>query len=180
MLSSRPTHKKFPARELPPKLMKGRVIPVTGMMPMAIPTLSRIWKKNITTMPVASMVPNGSLALAAILKALQMSIEKSASSIMPPMKPSSSPTTEKMKSVWCAGMMLSTFIADRRMEIKSNKEFLQALAIAVIPMFFIFFEPDLGVTISVLVIFIGMMLVGGASLRQIAVLVVLSLIHISE
>jgi len=69
-------------------------------------------------------------------------------------------------------MMLSTFIADRRMEIKSNKEFLQALAIAAIPMFFIFFEPDLGVTISVLVIFIGMMLVGGASLRQIAVLVV--------
>ena len=69
-------------------------------------------------------------------------------------------------------MMLATFAADRRMEIKSNKEFLQALAIAAVPMFFIFLEPDLGVTLSVLMIFIGMMLVGGARLRQIAVLVV--------
>ena len=69
-------------------------------------------------------------------------------------------------------MMLATFAADRRMEIISNREFLQALAIAAVPMFFIFLEPDLGVTLSVLIIFIGMMLVGGARLRQIAVLVV--------
>jgi rod shape determining protein RodA len=69
-------------------------------------------------------------------------------------------------------MMLATFAADRRMEIISNREFLQALAIAAVPMFFIFLEPDLGVTLSVLMIFIGMMLVGGARLRQIAVLVV--------
>ncbi|MBK5092624.1 MAG: rod shape-determining protein RodA [Actinobacteria bacterium] len=69
-------------------------------------------------------------------------------------------------------VMLATFIADRRIEIKSNREFLQALAIAAVPMFLIFFEPDLGVTISILVIFIGMMLVGGARLRQVAVLVV--------
>ena len=69
-------------------------------------------------------------------------------------------------------MMLATFAADRRMEIRSNREFLQALAIAAVPMFFIFLEPDLGVTLSVLIIFIGMMLVGGARLRQIAVLVV--------
>jgi len=69
-------------------------------------------------------------------------------------------------------MILATFIADKRMELKSNKEFLEALAIAAVPMFFIFFEPDLGITLSILVIFIGMMLVGGARLRQIAVLVV--------
>lgn len=69
-------------------------------------------------------------------------------------------------------IMLATFAADRRMEIRSNREFLQALAIAAVPMFFIFLEPDLGVTLSVLIIFIGMMLVGGARLRQIAVLVV--------
>lgn len=69
-------------------------------------------------------------------------------------------------------IILATFIADRRMELKSNKEFLQALAIVAVPMFFIFFEPDLGVALSILVIFIGMMLVGGARLRQVAVLVV--------
>jgi rod shape determining protein RodA len=69
-------------------------------------------------------------------------------------------------------LLLATFISDRRMEISSNKEFLQALAIAAVPMVFIFVEPDLGVTLSILVIFVGMMLVGGARLRQIAVLVV--------
>lgn len=67
-------------------------------------------------------------------------------------------------------LVLATFIADRRMEIGNNKEFLQALGIAAVPMFLIFMEPDLGVTLSIFVIVVGMLLVGGARLRQIAVL----------
>ncbi|MBU1671725.1 MAG: rod shape-determining protein RodA [Actinobacteria bacterium] len=67
-------------------------------------------------------------------------------------------------------IMLATFFADRHMEIGSNREFLQALGIAGIPMFLIFLEPDLGVTLSVFVILLGMLLIGGARLRQLAVL----------
>lgn len=67
-------------------------------------------------------------------------------------------------------LVLATFIADRRMEIGGNKEFLQALGIAAAPMFLIFMEPDLGMTMSVFVIVVVMLIVGGARVRQIAVL----------
>lgn len=67
-------------------------------------------------------------------------------------------------------VMLGTFLADRRMQISSNKEFLQALGIGAAAMFLIFLEPDLGVTLSVFIITVGMLAVGGASLRQMAVL----------
>ena len=52
----------------------------------------------------------------------------------------------------------------------SNKEFAQALGIALVPMFLIFLEPDLGMTLSIFMIAVGMLLVGGASVRQMAVL----------
>lgn len=67
-------------------------------------------------------------------------------------------------------IMLATFIADRRMEMESSKDFAQALGIALVPMFFIFLEPDLGMTLSIFMIAVGMLLVGGASVRQMAVL----------
>ena len=67
-------------------------------------------------------------------------------------------------------LVLATFLADRHMEIGSNKEFLQAIAIGGGAMFFIFLEPDLGVTLSIFVIMCGMLLVGGARLKQMAVL----------
>lgn len=67
-------------------------------------------------------------------------------------------------------LMLATFIADRRLEVSGNKEFLQALGITLAPMFLIFLEPDLGVMLSVFTIFIGMAVVGGARLRQMAIL----------
>ncbi|MBU4194730.1 MAG: FtsW/RodA/SpoVE family cell cycle protein, partial [Actinobacteria bacterium] len=46
-------------------------------------------------------------------------------------------------------MTLATFMADRRMEIGSNIEFLKALGIAALPMALIFIEPDLGITLSI-------------------------------
>lgn len=67
-------------------------------------------------------------------------------------------------------IMLATFIADRRMEIGSRVEFAQAIAIGSIPMFFIFLEPDLGITLCVFVIMAGMLLVGGARARQMGAL----------
>jgi len=67
-------------------------------------------------------------------------------------------------------LVLATFLADRHMEIGSNKEFLQAIAIGGGAMFFLFLEPDLGVTLSIFVIMCGMLLVGGARLKQMAVL----------
>ncbi len=67
-------------------------------------------------------------------------------------------------------IMLATFIADRRMELSSIKDFAQALGIALVPMFFIFLEPDLGMTLSIFIIAVGMLVVGGATLRQMAVL----------
>jgi rod shape determining protein RodA len=73
-------------------------------------------------------------------------------------------------------IMLATFIADRRMEIGSSKEFARAVAIALIPMGLIFLEPDIGVSLSVFVITVGMLLVGGARARQMAVLAGASLV----
>lgn len=73
-------------------------------------------------------------------------------------------------------IMLATFTADRRMEISSNKEFLQAIAIGAIPMFFIFLEPDLGITLCVFAIMVGMLLVGGARARQMGALAAGSLV----
>lgn len=67
-------------------------------------------------------------------------------------------------------IMLATFIADRRMEVTSNREFMQALGIALVPMFLIFLEPDLGMMISVFAVSVGMLLVGGARAKQMAAL----------
>jgi rod shape determining protein RodA len=67
---------------------------------------------------------------------------------------------------------LATFIADRRMDLSSNKEFLKALAIAGVPMLLIFLEPDFGMTMAIFLILIVMLMVGGARLRQVGVLVV--------
>ena len=66
---------------------------------------------------------------------------------------------------------LATFIADRRMDLDSNKEFLKALAIAGVPMLLIFLEPDFGMTLSIFAILVVMLLLGGARLRQVGVLV---------
>lgn len=66
---------------------------------------------------------------------------------------------------------LATFVADRRMDLSSNREFLKVIAIAGVPMFLIFLEPDFGMTISIFAILVFMLLVGGARWRQIGVLV---------
>lgn len=69
-------------------------------------------------------------------------------------------------------LILATFIADRRMEASSNTDFVKALGIAAVPMFLIFLEPDLGIMLTIFIIAVGMLMIGGARLRQIAVLAV--------
>ena len=67
-------------------------------------------------------------------------------------------------------LLLSTFIADRHLEIGTNKEFLQAIAVGIGAMAFIFVEPDLGSALSIFVILVGMLAVGGARLKQMGAL----------
>lgn len=67
-------------------------------------------------------------------------------------------------------LTLATFMADRRMEIGANVDFLKALGITAVPMTLIFLEPDLGIMLSIFVIMVGMLLVGGVRARQMAVL----------
>ena len=42
MFKTRPSANMFVITELPPALIKGRVMPVTGMRPMVIPMFSKI------------------------------------------------------------------------------------------------------------------------------------------
>ena len=42
----------------PPKLISGAGTPVIGMIPMVIPTLTKIWNISITVMPPAISAPN--------------------------------------------------------------------------------------------------------------------------
>ena len=76
-----------------------------GMIPMVIPTFSNTWNTNIDRTPTQMRVPSGSRASWAVRQMRQAMIDSSASSVPAPMKPSSSPTAVKMKSVCCSGTM---------------------------------------------------------------------------
>ncbi len=83
--------------------MNGRGMPVMGMMPIVIPTFSKTWNANIARIPTHRSVPKKSVESRAVRHVRHTSSANSASNIAPPTKPSSSPTTVKMKSVCCAG-----------------------------------------------------------------------------
>lgn len=42
----------------PPKLINGRVIPVTGMIPMVMAMFSKIWNRNMPKTPTTIKAPN--------------------------------------------------------------------------------------------------------------------------
>jgi hypothetical protein len=50
--------------------MNGRVIPVTGMIPIAMAMFSKIWKENMDRIPITIREPYKSLALSAIFSIL--------------------------------------------------------------------------------------------------------------
>ena len=74
-----------------------------GMIPIVIPTFSKTWNTNMARTPMQHRVPKRSLARRAARQVRHTISANSASSTAPPTKPSSSPTTVKMKSVCCSG-----------------------------------------------------------------------------
>ena len=89
--------------EEPPKEMKGRGIPVTGRSPTTAPMLITAWLVTQVVTPTASRLPNRSGARVAARSPYQARAKKSPRRRTAPTRPSSSPTTEKMKSVWALG-----------------------------------------------------------------------------
>src|SRR5581483_10343459 len=78
-------------------------MPVIGMIPIVMPTFSKIWKTNMARMPTHSSVPNRSRASVAVRQVRQTTTANRARRVNAPTKPNSSPTTVKMKSVCCSG-----------------------------------------------------------------------------
>lgn len=62
-----PTASKFTTSELPPKLINGSGTPVNGMAFVTESIFRRAWIARYVVMPVASSLPNGSLASILIL-----------------------------------------------------------------------------------------------------------------
>ena len=84
--------------EVPPPERRGSVIPVTGITPRVIAIFSNIWKRNIAVKPVTISAPCRSRAsLIATIKRYIRPLYRRITR-KPPMKPSSSTTTEKIKS----------------------------------------------------------------------------------
>ena len=57
----------FVQSELPPELTKGRDMPVLGIIPVATPTFTKVWKTNIPATPAAMSLSFISLASIAII-----------------------------------------------------------------------------------------------------------------
>ena len=77
-----------------------------GMMPMVMPTLTNVWKMNQIATPDATSMPNMSSAIWAARIARNTTMPSRPTMTAAPTKPSSSPATVKMKSVWTEGTKL--------------------------------------------------------------------------
>ena len=53
-----PTAARLMVSDEPPALMKGNVMPVTGMSATTTPTLMNAWMQSQAVMPAASSAPN--------------------------------------------------------------------------------------------------------------------------
>ena len=97
-----------------PKLMNGSGMPVMGMNPTVIPMFSRIWNVHIAddaddderAEEVARAMPRSRATV-------RSSARYSPSRSTAPRKPSSSPRTEKMKSVCRSGRKLQVALGPR-------------------------------------------------------------------
>ena len=74
-----------------------------GMSPQVMPMFSSIWNSHIPTMHMTMSMPNRSLDELAIRKHIRMSDTYRASRAATPKNPSSSASTQKMKSVGASG-----------------------------------------------------------------------------
>jgi hypothetical protein len=57
ILSKIPIVAKVITIDVPPELIRGSGIPVTGIIPIFIPILIKIWKNSIAQIPVARYIP---------------------------------------------------------------------------------------------------------------------------
>src|ERR1019366_7062561 len=90
-------------RDDPPYEMKGNGMPVTGRTPTTAPTLIKVSLASQATRPTANTPPNRWGERVAARMPNQTKAPKSTRTRPAPMKPSSSPMTEKMKSVCALG-----------------------------------------------------------------------------
>ena len=84
--------------DVPPPDMNGSVIPVTGIRPIVIAIFSNTWKRNIPVNPIVISAPYKSSQSRIIFVSLMKRSEYSVIKARPPINPSSSPTTENIKS----------------------------------------------------------------------------------
>ena len=78
-----------------------------GMSPQSMPMFSRIWNNHMPTTHMTMVMPNRSLEAPAMRKLIKTRPAYKASSAITPKNPSSSASTQKMKSVGASGRMPS-------------------------------------------------------------------------
>ena len=86
-------------REDPPYERSGRVIPVTGAMPMFIPILIKVWKDNIAIADKQKSDALASFTVWEMLYILQKRIAYIRRQVKEPTKPNSSEIEANIKSV---------------------------------------------------------------------------------
>ena len=84
--------------------MKGSVMPVSGMRRVTPPTITNDCSAIVATSPVAVSDAMSERARTAVASPRRHSTRYAATMAAPPMRPSSSPMAEKMKSVTTKGM----------------------------------------------------------------------------
>src|SRR4051812_32412904 len=103
MLCRRPIARKVAITDEPPYDIRGRVTPVTGMMPRVMPTFTRIWNMSMAAMPPAIRVPNKFLESVKMRSILQISRAYRDSTNAAPMNPKRSPGGARARWVCGAG-----------------------------------------------------------------------------
>ena len=94
---------KVAINDVPPELTSGSGTPVIGIILITPPMLIKAWLMIIDPIPPASNLPNGSFVYRTILTTAKASSMKRTTTVIVPTNPSSSPITEKIKSVCGAG-----------------------------------------------------------------------------
>ncbi len=89
--------------ELPPYEMKGSVMPVIGTRLATTAMFTHAWKQSHMVMPIASSAPVESSARSAIRTPRKASARNSRTITSAPARPSSSPSTAKIESVYGCG-----------------------------------------------------------------------------
>src|SRR5207244_1229805 len=107
--SAIPTPIEHESRKDPPYEKNGSGMPVIGIRLIVMPTFSTMCVKKRPAMPKTHRLENGSVARRATRSNPKRSHANRHSATSTPTNPSSSPTTEKMKSVCCAGRKASRF-----------------------------------------------------------------------